>query len=115
MELYNSIVEGYQAAFIQEFGDRKLRKIREKVHTSKSVEKAFKKLETLDTYPGSQDVVSTVMNIPFFMFAKKEYIEMGSILFLKKWNDENNLKSYYLDESELITLHNRIKHQCQQL
>lgn len=112
---YQNLIEEFTSDFIREYGERKLRKIIDKVESSRSVRKALNKLNELNTYPGSEDVVATVMNMPYFMFGKRELVAMGSIAFLELWNNKLNNDNRFLDDLELALLFRRVLNQCGQM
>lgn len=109
---YEELLQSFVDGFIRNFGELKFKKIHEKIENSKGVTKTLVKLNELNTHPGSEDIVATVMNMPYFMFGKKEMVAMGSIIFLEKWNTTSNTNHKYLDDYELYGLFNRVLKQC---
>ena len=112
---YRTLLDEYTKEFAREFGDRKLRKIVNKTYYSKSVGNALQKLKELDTNPGSEDIVATVMNMPYFMFGKKESIGMASVIFLDIWNQKLNVGNKYLDDHELSFLFEKVLNHCKKM
>lgn len=101
--------------FAREYGEKKVRDVIAKVEKAKTVEKALKQLKQLRTYPRAGDAIATVMNMPYFMFAKKLTVALGAVLFLELWNNYDNHNNKYLDDSGLYMIFRKILYECGQM
>ena len=91
--MFEELVESFTNDYITEFGERTLRKIDKKLDNSRSVRRYLIKLQEINVEPLGKDLVICVMNMPYFMVAKRETVAMGAVLLLLKWNNllnENN-------------------------
>ena len=98
MSLCESVIESFPANYAREYGDRKLRKVASKVESSLGVEKYLSKLNNSNSIPHFNNIITTVMNMPYFMVAKKETVAVASIILLKMWNEKENSKSNLLTD-----------------
>jgi hypothetical protein len=112
MNSNSDVIESFTEGYIREYGERKLRKISSKIHESNGVLKYLVKLQEVNTPPLCDDLIATVMNMPYFMVAKKETVAVASLILLEMWNDKINLDNKLLIESELDSLARRILRNC---
>jgi hypothetical protein len=112
MNSYSDVIGSFTEGYIREYGERKLRKISSKINESNGVMKYLVKLQEVNTSPLCDDIIATVMNMPYFMVAKKETVAIASIILLEMWNDKINLDNKLLSDSGLETLARRILRSC---
>ena len=71
--------------YIKEYGRRHFGQIVNKVEKSNSVRRYLIKIQEINMPPLCDDLIATIMNMPYFMIAKKETVAVASILLLQKW------------------------------
>ena len=101
--LYEEMVEDYLNKFILDHGQIKFHEVAKKLLTSKTV-KSFLIITASSPVPTYNNIVSTVMNIPYFGFGKKTTIALGSVMLLQTWNEEINKSRNLLHDFELCVL-----------
>lgn len=105
---FTDFVEDYK----REYGEKKVRDVLSKLEKSKGVVKSLNELERLGTYPRAIDAISTVMNMPYFIFANKMTDALGAAFFLEIWNQKLNANNEILDDYELEQLLRKIFAEC---
>jgi len=99
--MFKNLVESFTEDYIREYGERHFRKINKKVENSGSVKKYLIKLQEINFAPYYKELIITIMNMPFFMVAKRETVAMASILLLLKWDDMLNKNNRLADDNDL--------------
>ncbi len=68
MSLYNQLVDDFFEGYRREYGERKLRKVTEKILHSKKIKNLLDDLAFKG--PHKEEIVYPVMSIPFFTIAR---------------------------------------------
>lgn len=103
-ESYNSLIKGYLDKYQRESGEIKYKQILTAVLSSNKSQKALVLLGTNQSIPSAVDIISIVMSLTYFLFAKKSTIAVGSVILLHTWHTEINLKQDILNDNELSEL-----------
>lgn len=113
MEDYNKLINEFTLYYQSEFGERKFRKVTQKIMSSKF---AIKQLYLLSNSPPNyNEIVHMVMSIPFFMVSKKESVILACLQFLEMWNQTYNNDYYILNNEELYNLSSNIINYCKHI
>ncbi len=99
--MFANQVESFTEDYIREYGERHFRKIYKKVENSRSVNNYLIKLQEINFAPYHKDLIVTIMNMPYFMVAKRETVAMASILLLLKWDKMLNRNNKLADDNDL--------------
>lgn len=110
--LYEEKLEWYMQKYILDYGQKKFLAITEKLLTSNSVRRFLINEAAVNSPPTYLDIVSTVMNVPYFGFGKKTTVAMASLMLLQTWNEEINKKKLLLHDLELCLLFDQIEKKC---
>lgn len=90
MNTYYETLDDYLNYFKKEFGERKYRKIENKIFNSKKVSTLIQISKDRFVVPNQNDYVPMLHEIPYFIFANRDVIAAGAILAMERWNLECN-------------------------
>jgi len=110
--IYEEQVENFFENYILDFGQVKFHDVAKKLLTSNSVKRFLAITSTSQYAPNHNDIVGTVMNIPYFGFGKKTTIALGGVMLMHTWNEEINKQRELLNPMELCLLMEQIIKKC---
>ncbi len=90
--------------FVNEYGEKKYRKVYDALVSSPSFKKNLPILMAGDRPPNSSELIVVVQNIRSFAFSSKRYTAIAATILLIKWNKLCNSNNEICDDSELIKL-----------
>ena len=90
MSTYQETLNDYLNSFKLEFGERKFRKVENKIFNSNKVSSLINISRQRMVVPNQNDYLPMLHEIPYFIFARREIIAAGAILALERWNLECN-------------------------
>jgi hypothetical protein len=109
---HNVLLREFVSFFLNEYGEKKVRDISKKVHTSNRVQKLFKQAREINAPLGTDDYLGTIHSILAFTFAKPETISFASVILLSKWENEVGSPLGIADEEYLNKMFFRILEKC---
>lgn len=95
-----------------QYGQLKFDDIAKKLLTSKTINKFLTNVAFLRKPPDYEDIVSTVMNIPYFGLGKRSTIALGSVMLIQVWNEQINKNRHLLNEAQLCLLLRQVVNKC---
>ena len=95
MSSYNQVIEDYFEDFRNEWGERKLRQITQKIHSSKKIKNLMNDLAY--RVPFTEDIVYPVMSIPYFVVARRPFVILGCLIVIEIWNSIYNESESYVE------------------
>jgi len=98
---FDELVEHTYSSFAREFGERKLKKVMNKVLTSRKVERFIRESKLRKIPPHNNYIIQMLNEIPFFIFSRGQTVVVGAMVALQKWNEQANKTTYMLSEGEL--------------
>lgn len=98
---YDEIIEHVVSMYIREFGDRKFRRILDKIMTSNKISGLIRTVKNKGVPPGSKDFLYCLNEIPFFIFSSGQTQATASLIALQRWNQEVNANQCLLSEEGL--------------
>jgi hypothetical protein len=101
MSAYYETLNDYLNYFKKEFGERKYRKVENKIFNSNKVSNLIKISKERFVVPNQNDYIPMLHEIPFFIFANRDVIAAGAILALERWNLECNSDLQLASDFEL--------------
>jgi hypothetical protein len=108
---FEDLVEDFFNKYIFDYGQIKFHDVAKKLLTSNSV-KTFLEVTSSSRAPNYNEIVATVMNIPYFGFGKKTTIALGSIMLAQTWNEQINKKRNLLEDYEQCMLFDKTLKKC---
>ena len=109
---HNVLLREFVSFFLNEYGEKRVRDISKKVHTSNRVQKLFKQAREINAPLGTDDYLGTIHSILAFTFAKPETISFASVILLSKWENEVGSPLGIADEEYLNKMFFRILEKC---
>ncbi len=112
MGYMSTIANDFVYEYTNEYGSKKLAKVLSKVENSRKTKSTLKQLENLRIIPNHNDIVTTILSIPYFMFANKITVAMGCVFLIELWDEQINNRYHIAGNSELASLHFDVKNNC---
>jgi len=108
-------IELFKESYIREYGERKYRKILDKVQSSKKIKRLIDKSIEMRFSPNKNDYLYCLNEIPFFLFSKPDTLAIGAVLSLELWHNTVNQDFYFLDEYDLEHVFEGIINDCENI
>lgn len=106
--MYKEILNNYISDYVREFGQRKFKKICDKI-TQSSKLSGFNNVTIQKGHaPNHMDIYYVVNGVPYFMICKAETLCIGCLLALDRWNLEANENYIYMDEFQLSVVAQKV-------
>ena len=109
---HNNLLDEFIGQYKFEYGEKKLNEIVPKVCDSKKILELLRQSYSRQTAPNSQEILTVLYSMGYFMFSKSETLCMGSLIFFTLWNNEVNKKLNIKSDTELSTLLTTIILEC---
>src|SRR4051812_30852765 len=87
---YKEIWEAYIREYYDEFGQKKLNEIDEKIRNSNKVAGLIARSKYNNSPINGMDVLNCVNSMTYFIFAKPRTNALACLLAFQRWNDEVN-------------------------
>ena len=101
---YEHLIDDFIGDYIFECGQKKLNEIIAKVCESKKVLEFLGVLYNQKVAPTSQEILTRLYSIGYFMFAKAETLCLGSLILASTWHIEFNKKLNIISDDEFTEL-----------
>jgi len=87
--------------FIKEYGEKKHRRIYNKLINASSFNKNYPIFASSDLPPNSTELMAVIQSIRFFAFSNKRNTIIAATILLMMWNGECNRNNDICDDSKL--------------
>jgi len=112
---YHEIFEITMNSYIKEFGERKFRKIFNKMMTSNKISGLISTARHKGVPPGSKDFLYSLNEIPYFIFSRGQTQAVAALIGLQRWNEEVNIHQMLLDGEGLKLRAINILKECRKM
>ncbi len=98
---YDEIFEYVLSEYIKKYGERRLKKVFEKVMTSNKISGMISTSNYRMISLGSKDFIYCLNEIPYFMFSSGQTQAVAALIALHRWNQEVNSHQHLISNDGL--------------
>ena len=98
---YYEIFEYYISQYVEEFGEKKLKEIFEKIMTSNKISGLISTSKFQQAPPSANDYLYSLNEIPYFLFCRGQTQGAAALLALQRWHLEVNSELFLISDLQL--------------